>query len=73
MADTVPKNSELTNIDLLIGSDYFWHILGTEKVTLPSSLYLVSSKVDYILTGKYSNPDKMDCHQNISTYFVIIM
>ena len=52
-ADTIPKNSEPTNIDLLIGSDYFWNILGTEKVTLPSGLYLVSSKVGYILTGKY--------------------
>ena len=34
LADTVPKNSEPTNIDLLIGSDYFWNILGTEKVTV---------------------------------------
>ena len=37
---------ELWNqLDLLIGSDYFWNILGTEKVTLPSGLYLVSSKI----------------------------
>ena len=71
MADTVRKNSEPTNIDLLIGSDYFWNILGTEKVTLPSGLYLVSSKVGYILTGKYSDPDQMDCHQNISTCLVM--
>ena len=34
MADTVLENSEPTNIDLLIGSDYFWNILGTGKVTM---------------------------------------
>ena len=34
MADTVPSNSEPSNVDLLIGSDYFWSILGTEKVIL---------------------------------------
>ena len=50
MADTVPKTSELANTDLLKGSDYFWNILGTKKVTLPSGLCLVSSK---ILKGKY--------------------
>ena len=32
MADTVPRTLEPVNIDFLIGSDYFWNILGTEKV-----------------------------------------
>ena len=45
IADTVPRTLESVNIDLLIGSDYFWNILGTEKITLPSGLYLVSSKI----------------------------
>ena len=71
MADTVPETSEPVNIDLLIGSDYFWNILGTEKVTLPSGLYLVSSKIGYILTGRYSHPGHMGCHQNVSTCFVM--
>ena len=61
MADTFPSNSEPSNVDLLIGSDYFWSILGTEKVILPSGLYLISSKIGYILTGKYSDPDHMSC------------
>ena len=71
MADTVPKTSEPVNIDLLMGSGYFWNILETEKVTLPSGLYLVSSKIGYILTGKYSDPGHMNCHQNVSTCFVM--
>ena len=46
MANTIPKDED---VDLLIGSDYFWIILGTEKLTLPSGLFLVSSKIGYII------------------------
>ena len=66
MADTVPSNSEPSSVDLLIGSDYFWSILGTEKVILPSGLYLISSN----LTGKYSDPNHVSCKSHISTCFV---
>ena len=50
---------------------YFWNILGTEKVTLPSGLYLVSSRIGYILTGKYSDPGHTGCYQNVSNCFVM--
>jgi len=56
LADSVPANLEPSNVDLLIGSDYFWSIVGTEKITLPSGLFLVSSKIGYILTGSYLDP-----------------
>ena len=57
LADTIPGGSESDSIDLLIGSDYFWTIVGLEKLTLPSGLLLVSSKIGYILTGKYMDSD----------------
>ena len=50
MADTVPKDTEPVNVDLLLGSDYFWTTVGTEKLPLPSGLFLISSKIGYILT-----------------------
>jgi len=56
MADTTPRNTELSTVDLLIGSDYFWTIVGVEKLMLPLDLYLVSSKIGYILTRKYMDP-----------------
>ncbi|XP_065883107.1 uncharacterized protein [Dysidea avara] len=68
MADTVPKDVEPVNVDLLIGSDYFWTILGTEKLTLPSGLFLISSKIGYILTGKYSI---RSCQQHVSSCLVM--
>ena len=43
---SIPKNLELGTVDLLIGSDYFWTIVGTDKIILPS-------KIGYILTGSY--------------------
>ena len=57
LADTIPGDSETDSIDLLIGSDYFWTIVGLEKLTLPSGLHLVSCKIGYILTGKYMDAD----------------
>ena len=56
MADTIPKHVEPSTVDLLIGSDYFWTIVGTDKVILSSGLFLVSSKIGYILTGSYLDP-----------------
>ena len=73
LADTIPGGSESDSIDLLIGSDYFWTIVGLEKLTLPSGLHLVSSKIGYILTGKYmdSDNDKSSSQQQVSTCFVM--
>ena len=40
-------------IDLLIGgSDYFWNIIGGNKVMLPSGMFMLPSKFGYIITGK---------------------
>ena len=43
-------------MDLLIGSDYVWWIVGTGKIVLPSGLFLISSKIGYILTKSYLDP-----------------
>ena len=60
---------ENTTIDLLVGSDYFWHIIGNDKVTLPSGTFLIPSKFGYIVTGKF--PDNKQCLCNlVHTLFV---
>ena len=56
MADNIPKNSSLVDIDILVGSDYFWDIIGRERVVLPSGLLLLSSKLGYRLTGSIVIP-----------------
>ena len=43
LADSIPTvgNSEPYAVDLLIDSDYFWSVVGTEKIVLPSGLFLI--------------------------------
>ena len=36
LADNIPKNFSLVNIDILVGSDYFSGIIGRERVVLSS-------------------------------------
>ena len=68
MADTIPKNMEPSTVDLLMGSNYFWTIVGTDKMILPSGLFLVSSKIGYILTGSYLDPmNKQQSGQQLVT------
>ena len=35
LADSIPNTLESVAIDLLIGLDYFWNIIGGNKVMLP--------------------------------------
>ena len=58
LVDSIPTagNLESYSVDLLIGSDYFWSVVGMEKIVLPSGLFLISFKIDYILTGIYLDP-----------------
>jgi len=53
LADSIPRSSELALINILVGSDYFWSIVGSERIVLPSGLLLLSSKLGYLLTGKF--------------------
>ena len=56
LADNIPRISSSACIDILVGSDYFWSIVEGERVVLPSGLLLLSSKLGYILAGKYCDP-----------------
>ena len=48
-----------------IGSGYFWTIVGTEKLVIPSGLSLIPSKIGYILTGRYNDTDTKSCHLSL--------
>ena len=54
LADTIPTTTEKVHIDLLIGADYFWDIVSNDRLTLPSGLHLVASKLGFLLTGRPS-------------------
>ena len=44
MADSLPNTLENTTIHLLIGLDYFWDVIESDKVILPSGMFLLPSK-----------------------------
>ena len=69
MADCLPNTLENTMIDLLIGSDYFWDIIESDKVTLPSGMILLPSKFGYIVTGKFRDTKQCLCN-HVHTLFV---
>ncbi|XP_061194310.1 uncharacterized protein LOC133202484 [Saccostrea echinata] len=51
-ADTLPKTTENSTIDILIGNNYYLDLVSSEKIEINPGLYLLSSKLGWILTGR---------------------
>ena len=72
MADPVPHALESATIDLLVGSDYFWHIIGGDRIMSPSGIFMLPSRFGYIITGrcpevKSDEPDSRSCTLLVTT------
>ena len=52
MADTIPTETESSEIELLIGNDYYLDISLSQKIEIQPGLYLLASKLGWILTGR---------------------
>ena len=52
LADTVVSAPETVEIDLLIGTDHYFDIVGTERMQLNNGLVLLSSKLGFIPAGR---------------------
>ena len=52
LADTIPTVTESTYIDLLVGNDYYADIVSMQRVTLYNGLYLLKSKLGWVLSGR---------------------
>ena len=62
MADPIPHNLETTTIDLLVGSDYFWDVVGkplrlqdTHELILWLLTYIVLKSSLLVLCIKWSH------------------
>ena len=53
LADSIPTEKEVSTIELLIGSDYHLELTTTEKIELKPGLYLLGSKLGWILSGRF--------------------
>ncbi len=64
LADEIPRRHEKVPVDVLIGIDYFWEIVGgNDKKNLPSGLSLIPSKVGLLLCGPYKEQRPMEVNQ----------
>ena len=52
LADSIPSESETSTIELLIGNDYYLDLILSQKVEIQPGLYLLASKLGWILTGR---------------------
>ncbi|CAC5423016.1 unnamed protein product [Mytilus coruscus] len=52
LADTLPSGSQTSTIEILVGNDYYLDIILPQKIEIQQGLYLLGSKVGWILTGR---------------------
>ena len=50
--DTLPSVAESTYVDLLVGNDYYADIVLLQSVVINNGLYLLQSKVGWVLSGR---------------------
>ena len=72
MANPVPHALESATIDLLVGSDYFLHIIGSDRIMLSCGIFMLPSRFSYIITGrcpevKSDEQDSRSCTMFVTT------
>ncbi|CAG2200281.1 unnamed protein product [Mytilus edulis] len=58
LADTLPSCLESSTIEILIGNDYYLDIILPQKIEIQQGLYLLGSKLGWILTGRSQLSDE---------------
>ena len=67
-ADTISSETELSTVEVLIGSDYYLDIILSKKIEVQPGLYLLTSKLGWILTGWTG---EIDSQMNKSNMFIL--
>ena len=71
LADSFPTEKETTTIELLIGNDYYLDFILPQRVEVQPGLYMLASKLGWILTGRTTEPTADDTTEHsmlIMTY-----
>jgi len=66
LADTIPTKQETSSIDVLIGSDYYLDIVLPHRIEINRGLYLLGSKLGWILTGRTQNAEHKPSKATVS-------
>ena len=54
LADDTPTEREIYSVELLIGNDYYLDLILPQKVEVQPGLYMLGSKLGWILSGRAS-------------------
>ena len=65
LADTIPLETESSTVELLIGNDYYLDIILPQKIEVQPGLYLLSSKLGWILTGRTTETETSASETNM--------
>ncbi|CAG2219415.1 unnamed protein product [Mytilus edulis] len=57
LADDIPLRSESSSVELLIGNDYYLDLILSQRIEIQPGLYLLASKLGWILTGRSQEMD----------------
>lgn len=68
LADDIPLENECSTIDILIGNDYYLDLILSQRVEVQPGLYLLASKLGWIVTGRTFDSDNQ---RNESSLFVM--
>ncbi|XP_060551133.1 uncharacterized protein LOC132712731 [Ruditapes philippinarum] len=58
MADTITKQHETCEIEMLLGNDYYLDIVLCQKLEIQPGLYILSSRYGWILTGRVKKDEQ---------------
>ena len=70
LADDLPKETESSSVEPLIGNDYYLGIILPQKIEVQAGLYMLGSKLGWILSGRMSDiiNDTTESSMLIMTY-----
>ena len=52
LADILPEHTESSSIWILIGNDYYNHIMSTERMKTQEGLHIIKSKFSSMISGR---------------------
>ncbi|XP_053382198.1 uncharacterized protein LOC128549498 [Mercenaria mercenaria] len=71
LADTLPTQNEKNTIDVLIGNDYYLDFIHSEKIEVQKGLYLLASKLGWIISGRINDPECSNDEASILGFITI--
>ena len=67
LADSIPSEKEISAVEILISSDYYLELITYEKNELEPGLYLLGSKLGWILSGRFG---KRACNESNASMLI---